>query len=72
MVGLRVTDQDGLIGHADIHGDLPVGAADGRKIGRIAGMSTFGVEVTSLRAGVTIRAGGTNEAMGRGLPPELN
>ncbi len=35
-------------------------------------MSTFGVEVTSLRAGVTIRAGGTNEAMGRGLPPELN
>ncbi len=35
-----MTDQGELIGHADIHEDLPVGAADGRKIGRFAQMST--------------------------------
>jgi hypothetical protein len=52
MVGLRVTDQGGLIGHADIHGDLPVGAADGRKIGMIAEMSTLvpGVAANSTPA----------------------
>ena len=67
-----MTDQGVLIGHADIHWDLPVGVADGRKIGTFARMSTFGIEVTNPRAGVTMRVGGANEAVRSGLPPDFS